>query len=705
MTLPLKSALEERPPVPRKLWEHPDPTSTQTWEFMQGVNKKRGKDMKTYWDLYQWSVDELLEFYEDLWEFEGLIHEGSYEKIVDPTARIDSIPHWFDGIRLNFAENILYDVPSRSSMPTTRTKPASAVAVVAVREGYTETTRHTWGALRARVGLMANALRARGTRTGDRVAAVASNGFDTLCVFLGAVALGAVFSSSSTDMGAGAVLERLRQVRPRFVFVDDGALYNGKRVDLRGKMGEIARGLEGVGEFEGMVGMPRFAGETADVGLVPRCETLEEFLEAAKGDERIRFERVGFGEPFLVAYSSGTTGQPKCIVHSTGGVLVNAAKEGMLHFDMRPQDVYMQYTTTGWIMYMAQVIKLLHGTRVIMYDGSPFKPNMTTFLLLTADEKVTNLGMSPRWMHELQKRGIRPREVADLSSLHTVSSTGMVLSESLFHWFYDEGFPRHAILANISGGTDLAGTFAIHNPLLPMHAGGCVAPGLGLRVKAFDQTIEGGKGVKGREVKDGMPGELVCTNIFPNVPVYFWGDTDGQRFFDAYFARFDNVWTHGDLIMFHSVTRQIIFLGRADGVLNPSGVRFGSAEIYTVIESFFPEVADSICVGRRRPQDADEAVMLFLLMQAGQKFSDRLVRDVKTKIAKELSKRHVPKFVFETKAIPTTVNLKKVELPVKRIVSGEVIKPSGTIVNPESLDYYYQFAKVEEDGVAPQSKL
>ena len=345
---------------------------------------------------------------------------------------------------------------------------------------------------------------------------------------------------------------------------------------------------------------------------------------------------------------------------------------------------------------------------MVIYDGSPFVPNITNFVKLLEQERVTHLGISPRYLQTLQSNNITPKKVADLSNLQVVTSTGMVLSDKLFEWFYDEGFPPSVQLDNISGGTDLAGCFGTGNPILPIYVGGCQSLSLGVPVKVFDQTIEGGKGVKGVEVENGVPGELVAYAAFPTMPVTFLGENGPQRYFDSYFARFDDVWTHGDFIMIHPLTKQVMFLGRADGVLNPSGVRFGSAEIYSIIEDkFADQITDSICVGQRRPSDNDERVILFLLMKPGHTFTPQLVRQVKEAIRKATSPRHVPKFVFETKEIPTTVNLKKVELPVKQIVSGKVIKPSGTLLNPQSLDYYYQFAKNENlvDLAEPKAKL
>ncbi|KAF2403011.1 acetoacetyl-CoA synthase [Trichodelitschia bisporula] len=681
--------------IPRKLWEHPAPKSTRMWRFLEKANKRHGLKMSSFQELYDWSITERVQFWEMVWEEIEIIHEGSYKKVFDPNARMDSVPHWFEGVRMNFAENVLFTRGKARSDATTWDKSNDKVCVTEAREGATEIRDFTWRELRTRVGLLSNAMRAHGVKRGDRVAVVASNSMDTLVVFLAVTALGGLFSSSSTDMGLKGILDRLLQIHPVWVFFDDWAVYNGKTTDLRPKIKDLLKGLDGIAEFKGVVTLPRFE-QPADVTGVPRTLTLARYLQAAGGNGELKFERIGFRDPFLVVYSSGTTGTPKCIVHSVGGVLTSALKEGKLHRDFGLDTVGLQYTTTGWIMYLSSVLGLLSGSRTVLYDGSPFQPDLTTFIKLVSDQKVTNLGISPRYMHELQKNNISPREVADLSSLRCVTSTGMVLKDALFEWFYDVGFPPNVQLANISGGTDLAGCFGMENPLTPLYVGGCQGPSLGIAVAVYDQLVEGGKGVKGKELEHGTPGELVATKSFPNMPVLFWGSDGAQKYFNSYFARFDDVWTHGDFIQIHPVTRQIFFLGRADGVLNPSGVRFGSAEIYNVIESFFPQIQDSICVGQRRPQDHDETVLLFLMMVPGHKFSERLARDVQEAIARELSKRHVPRYVFETPEIPTTINGKKVELPVKQIVSGHVVKPSSTLLNPESLKFYYKFAKIEE---------
>ena len=341
------------------------------------------------------------------------------------------------------------------------------------------------------------------------------------------------------------------------------------------------------------------------------------------------------------------------LVHGIGGVVLNGHKEARLHRCVDQTSIQLQYTTTGWIMYLAAVQVLLTGARMVQYDGSPFLPKLDAFVRLVGDLRVTHLGTSPRYLQTLEAAKVIPKKVTDLSALRVVTSTGMVLPESQFHWFYKVGFPPIVQLDNISGGTDLAGAFGTGNPLLPLYAGGCQSKSLGTPTKVYDQTMDGGKGVKGREIPDGEPGELVADTAFPNMPVMFWGADGAKRYHDSYFARFDDCWVHGDFIMIHPVTKNVIFLGRADGVLNPGGVRFGSAEIYNIIDKNFGDtIQDSICVGQRRPADKDERVMLFLLMKPGKKFEQSLVDEVKKAIKSEAGPRHVPSFVFETPEIP-----------------------------------------------------
>ncbi|KAH8649709.1 acetoacetate-CoA ligase [Tricladium varicosporioides] len=696
--------------APRKLWEHPNPKGTEMYRFMQEVNEKHNLQLDSFWELYEYSITKRTHFWDQCFHFVNLLYSGNYTRIVDESARIDTVPRWFEGVHMNFAENLLYsrEPSSPSSEHSTKGKEDNKVALTEVREGATEIRDVSWGKLRQDVGILAAAMKEHGVRKGDRIVVVASNSVDTLMVFLAVTWLGGLFSSSSTDMGVNGVLQRSLQVTPKYIFMDDFAVYNGKKVDLRQKMTEIVEGMKDSPGFEGVVSMPRFS-TPVDISSVPTAQTLLDFLSKSKSYSTPEFEQVAFHDPFLIAYSSGTTGTPKCIVHSVGGAILSAAKEQKLHGELTSSDVALQYTTTGWIMYFVNVMFLLPGCRVVLYDGSPFQPDLTTFVKLIGEQKVTKFGTSPKWMGELAKNGLSPREVTDLGSLRVVSSTGMVLSDGLFEWFYNQGFPAHTQLANISGGTDLAGCFGMENPLTPVYVGGTCGPALGTPISIL--SPESPSTAPLVHVDHGEAGELVAPHSFPNQPVFFWNDTHhpphpSSKYHSAYFEKYQHVWTHGDFVSFHPITKQLFFLGRADGVLNPSGVRFGSAEIYSVVleSGLFPEVQDAVVVGQRRPQDEDERVMLFLVMAQGKTFTNELVGKVKAEIGRALSKRHVPAFVFEVPEVPTTVNLKKVELPVKQIVSGKIIKPSGTLLNPKSLDYYYRFAKVEE-LFDPKSKL
>ncbi|KAJ9608824.1 hypothetical protein H2200_006595 [Cladophialophora chaetospira] len=686
--------------IPRKLWEHPDPSSTHMYKFMKKAEKSTGRHFPNYDALYQWSIKRRSEFWRFTFEYFSIVYTGAIPNtVVDEGVRIDRVPKWFQGVKLNFAENVLFVGDRQGRSKTIPGKEDDKIACTEVREGWSSSTgvrQITWKGLRLRVGRLAQAMKAQGIQKGDRVALVASNSLDTLTVFLAVTALGGLFSSSSTDMGNMALLERLIQIEPKLIFMDDWAVYNGKRVDLRPKMIDLTAAMKKAKGFQGIVAQARFDDAPADISSVPHCQPWNTFISAAAGSIVLEFEQLDFGDAMIIVYSSGTTGIPKAIVHSVGGVVLSGHKESTLQRSVDRTSTQMQYTTTGWMMYMSAVQLLLTGARLILYDGSPFVPDTSALIRLVEEQKITHLGISPRYLQTLQMNNISPRDAANLSSLQAVTSTGMVLSDSLFNWFYDVGFPPSVQLCNISGGTDIAAAFGTANPLLPVYVGGCQCIALGMAVEVYDSSTEGGKGIKGKPVGPGTPGELVCTAAFPTMPVKLWGANGSSRYSSSYFEKYDGVWTHGDFIMIHPQTKQVIYFGRADGVLNPSGVRFGSSDIYGVVDTFFSDVvADSICVGQRRLQDDDESVVLFLLMKPGRTFTANLIRDIKATIRRELSPRHVPRYIFETPEIPTTINGKKVELPVKQIVSGKVVKPSGTLANPDSLQYYYQFAKDE----------
>ena len=617
-------------------------------------------ERQDYESLYKWSCNKRSDFWTLTFDYFPIVYTGKIPNpVVDESARIDTVPRWFKGIKMNFAENVLYAGDKHGRRTQSPGKEDSKIACTAVREGsFIEPVRQvSWKELRERVGRLSQAMKANGVRKGDRVGLVASNCLDTLTVFLAVTALGGLFSSSSTDMGTKGILERLTQIEPKFVFMEDWAVYNQKTFDLRPKMKEIVEGMKHIANFGGIVSQARFTDAPADVSNIANCQTWDTFISKATSSDLV-FEPLDFWDPMIIVYSSGTTGQPKCIVHAVGGVVLSGHKESTLHRCVDHESTQLQYTATGWMMYMSSVQLLLTGARLVLFDGSPFAPDLESFIRLVGSEKITHLGISPRYMQTLQMNNVSPKQVTNLDHLQMVTSTGMVLSEALFEWFYDAGFPPSTQLCNISGGTDIAAAFGTANPLLPVYVGGCQCIALGMAVSVFDSTIEGGRGVKGVPVEDGVAGELVCTEAFPTMPAMLWGARGEEQYFSSYFEKYDGIWTHGDFISIHPQTKQVLYYGRADGVLNPSGVRFGSAEIYNVLDAHFADIiADSICVGQRRPQDDDERVILFLLMKAGKAFTPDLVRKVKAAIRNELSPRHVPQYVFETPEIPVCQSL------------------------------------------------
>jgi acetoacetyl-CoA synthetase len=430
---------------------------------------------------------------------------------------------------------------------------------------------------------------------------------------------------------------------------------------------------------------------------IPNSVTLDSFLASDDG-RPLEFEQLPFSHPLYILYSSGTSGPPKCIVHCGGGALMNSKKDCMVIFGILSTDVYFQYTTTGWMMWPFMLSGLACGARIVLYDGSPFYPDLRSYLKFINDQGVTVLGTSPRFLTEVQMRHIKPLEIASFEALREMTVTGAVITAPLMEWTH-EAFGRKLHIGSSSGGTDVFCSFVTCVLSLPLHAGELQGKCLGMAVELFDPA---GKNIE----NTGQPGELVITRPHPSIPVCFWGDESGEKFRQAYYDTYPGVWRQGDFVVKNPKTKGFIFLGRSDGVLNPSGVRFGSAEIYTVLESFSDELDDSLCVGQRRSQDPDERVLLFLKMRSGRKLTPALIDRIKSAIRTSLSPRHVPAYVFDTTDIPYTVNGKKIEIAVKQIVSGSDLKPSGTVANPESLNLYYKYRDIEGLlGVKTMAKL
>jgi len=541
--------------------------------------------------------------------------------------------------------------------------------------------------LREMVRKMRNAMLANGLTVGDRVAAIATNSVETLVIMLAATSIGAIYSSTATDMGVNGILDRYRQIRPKLVFSETDIIYAGKRLDVMPKVRQVAGELSNFGLQQVILLPSTVTGLDAPIDNLSAV-TLSNFLMMGDPTRPLQFEQLPFMHPLFILYSSGTTGPPKCIVHTAGGVLLQGQRDYIFQLDVHWGDTYFQYTTCAWMMWNAFVVCLSLGARILMYDGSPFHPSTGDFLGMIDKEGVTHLGTSPRYVSELQGRKIRIQDYGKFESLRVAMVTGAVLTPPSYLWCAKE-FPKHTHVLAGSGGTDICSSFISSSTALDGYAGEMQVKSLGMKVEVFDPD---GKNIE----HTGEPGELVCTRAHPSQPLCFWGDDSGEKLRDAYFSKYPGVWTQGDFMVVNPLTKGIYILGRSDGVLNPGGVRFGSGEIYTVMEQFGDVVDDSIVIGQRRPQDVDERVLLFLKIRDGKSCTEDLKLRIRSAIRTALSARHVPSFIFEVPEIPYTVNNKKIEIAVKQIVSGSKIKPSGTVANPESLQHYYQYQNIED---------
>lgn len=567
-------------------------------------------------------------------------------------------PTFFKNARLNFAENLLF--------PTQHVDPGSP-AVIAV----TETTRETvtWRELRERVRKCQAGMLALGLDTGDRVAGYVANHTNALVAMLAATSLGCVWTAVSPDTGVHAVLERLRQIEPSLLFADNAAFYNGRSHPVLPKVNEIAGELP---SLQAVVIFPTVLSVEVDTKSlrVPsgRAYDYATFTSPPTAPE-LTFKRLPADHPVYILYSSGTTGAPKCIVHGAIGTLLQHKKEHIIHCSITPRSRLFYFTTCTWMMWHWLVSGLASGATLVLYDGSPFRyldssdtttsvPDDLAMHRLIDEYDITHFGTSAKYLSVLEQKLVNPTAAGlQLKTLEGIYSTGSPLAPSTFSYVYS-AFPSTINLGSITGGTDIISLFGAPNPLLPVYEGEIQGPGLGMAIAAYDYT--------GADVSTtGEPGDLVCTQPFPCQPVAFWGADGESKYQRSYFEKFSNkkkqpIWHHGDFVRFTPETGGLWMLGRSDGILKPAGVRFGSAEIYNVVlEHFAEEVADALCIGRRRETDTDETVVLFLKMAEGQTLGSDLVDKIKTTIKKALSARHVPAVVDECPEIPVTTNGKK----------------------------------------------
>ncbi|KAF5701108.1 acetoacetate ligase [Fusarium mundagurra] len=578
-------------------------------------------------------------------------------------------PEWFPGARINYTENLL---------SVGLAQHPDAIAVSACLEGGVNWRHLTWMQLRGRVTQYVSALQALGVTTGDRVAAVLTNSLEAVVLLLAAGAIGAIFSSTAPDMGAEGIINRYAQVRPKVLFVDTEVVYAGRRRVMKKKMMDAATKLkEKVPELSKVI-VVSGPSWTDELWTLPRNSMrMDEFLQVQT--QPLRFKQLPFDHPIYILYSSGTTGIPKCICHSAGGALLQQKKEFILASNITSDSVFYQYTTTGWMMWNYLVAALSVGARIILYDGSPLYPSPVDQLRLLEHQGVTHWGTSPKLLTALKQSA--HEQPFPLDSLQIVISAGSPLSPEIFRWFYNT-FPESVGLFSGSGGTDLVGGILGGTLLSTMHEGELAASQLGMRVEIWDQD--------GQNIENtGEAGELVISTPFFSMPTTFWGENGDSKYYQAYFDRFPGVWCHGDFVRMNPATGGYAILGRSDGVLNPGGVRFGTSELYSVVDKF-TEVEDSIAVGRRLHEGTDEQVVMFLKMKSPTFTS--VVEKIREAIRQDLSPRHVPALILEAQDIPYTLNGKKMETLVRDILCKRKVGNLGSVANPECLIEYQKFA-------------
>ncbi len=632
--------------------------------FIEYVNRTHNLHLETYADLYQWSVAEPVDFWAVMWEFADLKASRTYDVVVDDLKRFPGAK-WFPGARLNFAENLLRYRDDHLAL---------------IFRGETQISkRMTYAELYEAVARLAVSLRELGVQAGDRVVGYMPNLMETAIAMLAATSLGAVWSSCATDIGAPAALERLGQVQPKVMFTADGYYYKGRVFDTLSNAAEVARGIP---TLQKVIVVP-YVSEQPDLSQIPQAILWNDFL-AREDSPRLSFTQLPFDHPLYIMFSSGTTGKPKCLVQSAGGVLINHLKELLLHTDLKRDDRIMYITSCSWMMWNWLLSSLAVGATVVLYDGNPNYPHLGAMWKLIDEERITIFGCSASYLLFLKKEGFSPRAHFDLSSLREISQTGSPLSVEGFEYVYREIKPD-LHFNSISGGTDINGCFAAGSPILPVYAGELQSPALAMKVKAYDE--------QGAPVLD-QQGELVCEAPAPSMPIYFWNDTDGTKYHKAYFDVYPNVWRHGDYVLFHSDTGGITFYGRSDAVLKPSGVRIGTAEIYAQLEKL-EEIADSLAVGQN--WQGDQRIVLFVKLALGFHLDEELREKIRKTLRENASPRHVPALILEAPDIPYTLNMKKVESAVTNILNGRPVANREALINPGALDYYYQIAQQLSD--------
>ncbi|HEX3059819.1 MAG TPA: acetoacetate--CoA ligase [Usitatibacter sp.] len=627
--------------------------------FAAEVGKRHRAKLPDYHALWQWSIDHLEEFWTSMWDFAGVISGKRGRRVL---VQGDMMPgaRFFPDVRINFAENLLRG-------------DREGDAIVFWGEDKVK-RRLTHRELREAVSRMQQALVKAGLKEGDRVAAFMPNMPETVVAMLATTSLGGTFTSCSPDFGVQGVLDRFGQVEPTVLFACDGYFYNGKTIDTLPRIAEIVKSLPTVKQ---VVVVPYVGSKSP---LPPRGVRIDDFVAPFKAKE-ISYHRVPFNSPLYILYSSGTTGVPKCIVHGVGGVLLMHLKEHLLHCDVKPGDRVFYFTTCGWMMWNWLVSGLAAGATLLLYDGSPFMGRGNILFDYADAEAMTHFGTSAKFIDAAAKTGVDPMKTHKLDALQMILSTGSPLAPEGFDYIYSH-VKKDVCLSSVSGGTDLVACFAGGCPTLPVWRGELQCRMLAMAVDVFDDD--------GHPMPVGQKGELVCTKPFPTMPLGFWADPDGSKYRAAYYERFPNVWRHGDWC---EITRHdgMIIYGRSDAVLNPGGVRIGTAEIYRQVEKL-DEVVESIVIGQ--DWQGDVRVVLFVRLREDATLDGALVKRIKETIRANTTPRHVPAVILQVADIPRTKSNKIVELAVRAIVHGQAVKNMEALANPEALEHFRNRAEL-----------
>lgn len=645
-------------------------------DYRRWLAEHHGLRFADYETLWQWSVDELEAFWATLWDYFQVRGHTPWRQVLD--RRVMPGAKWFEGATLNYAEHCL----AAAEKPDADTR----LAVIS-RSETRPRSEMSWSTLAGQVGAVQACLESLGVVRGDRVVSYMPNIPEALVAVLATTSLGAIWSSCSPDMGPLSVLDRFRQISPRVLFAVDGYRYNGKAIDRREVVRELIAQLP---SLEAVVFVPYLdpgADLSLDGGAAGRAVRVVPMAQVLAQPSTPRFEAVPFDHPLWIVYSSGTTGMPKPIVHSHGGTVLENFKGTGLHLDVGPDDRFFWFSSTGWIMWNLLVSTSAMGCTLLQFDGNPGYPDLDTLWHFAAEERATFFGTSPAFLGLCMKAGMRPRERFDLSALRTVGSTGSPLTAEGYRWVYDNVHPD-IMLASISGGTDPGAAFVGACPILPVYAGEMQCRGLGVATYAYDDD---GQAVVGQV------GELVCAQPIPSMPLYFWGDHDGRRYFDSYFDVYPGVWRHGDWIQLNARPESVtsVIYGRSDSTINRHGIRMGTSELYRVVEEF-PEVADSLVVDLEYLGRESFMALFVVLREPAAEVPEALKQRLLQAIRTQLSARHVPNDVFAISDVPRTISGKKLEVPVKKILLGQPVEKSvnrDSMANPASIDWFVAFAR------------